>query len=530
MSKHCTNQRVLTAIGMTVIVFTLYGALAAIDESVVYGVSSSARPDADRLIWGLELSPDIRVRHAQVAIQPRQEPPADRTSDYMVGTVAVAIILPRCVGALCTESWTSAEVIQIKDEVQNALTWWEQKSAEINNGNSLVQFQIVTDPPLLTDTITEPINVPGGNSIALCGNEGVWINEVMANLGYNNYTDTVTAKNTYLNEVFDYNHHLRQVYSSDWAFVVFVADASNDAIHDPVDAGGEGMFRFTDCGGLLANPFGVAGYGWHTGPHMVMNNVNGYYGSHFMDGIAAMEIGHIFGAPDEWNSSYSCNDPETGKPSCNHPWGYLAWPNGNCNYDNTPNEQTCMLNDNQSLMRHPQETAPGTGIIGNTVNRYTRGHIGWWDSDDLSNGLPSNGNDLPDTIDTTPTITLAPYLPNPTTDRTPSYTGEARDIPFHTTNYTDYVDVTINTIMAVEYRIDGGPWHKATSTDGDFDSFYEEFVFTPLLCENATYFIEARAVNSINHTSLIVSDTLTVSSTAMCKYLYLPIVTKKQQF
>jgi hypothetical protein len=195
-----------------------------------------------------------------------------------------------------------------------------------------------------------------------------------------------------------------------------------------------------------------------------------------------------------------------------------------------------MLNENLSIMRYPEDYA--TGIIYNTVNVYTYGHIGWQDTD--GDGLPdiyntvnvytyghigwqdTDGDGLPDPIDTTPDVTLDLYLPDPTTDRTPTYTGSAQDIPVHTT-HPDYVDVTINDVT-VEYRVDGGPWHPAVPTDGSFDSFYEEFTFAPLLCQNATYLVEAHAVNSVGHASPIASDTLTVSSPTPCRMVYLPTV------
>jgi hypothetical protein len=386
----------------------------------------------------------------------------------------------------------------------------------------------------MVSTSVEPINIPGGNSLALCGNEGVWIDEVMANLGFNNYPPT---GNEYLNEVREYDNYLRQTYDTDWAFVVFVADASNDAITDYDNTNpdpskrydGRGLFKFTTCNGALPEPgFGVGGYGWITGPHMVMNNVNDGYQPKFMDGVAAMEIGHIFGAPDELRAPGACMPPGQGA-SCNSPWGYLSKANGNCNYTDPssvppPLPQTCMLNDHLSLMRSPEDY--GTGTNYSTVNTYTYGHIGWWDSHDpTGNGFPSRGNGLPDTIDTAPSVTLSPYSPDPTSNRTPTYIGTAQDIPFHTTQ-PNYVDVTINKITAVQYRVNGGSWQLASPVDGTFDSAYEQFTFTPLLCQNGTYLIEVRATNSVGHTSSLTSDTLTISSTAICKKVNLPIMMK----
>ena len=279
----------------------------------------------------------------------------------MLGTVTVAVILPQCLGSGCTESWTTDEMDQVRSEVSSSLQWWQQKATA---AGANVQFQIVPGHPITVATNVEPINIPGGNSSELCGNEGAWIDQVMANLGFNSYPPT---GDQYLNDVRDYDNYLRQTYHMNWAFTVFVADASNDATNDPVDGpAGRGLFRLTTCGGTTA-PFGVSGHGWITGPHMVMNNVNDGFGSILMDGVAAMEIGHIFGAPVELYAPGACMPPTPG-PSCNAPWGYLSQPNGNCRYVSDPNIQTCMLNDNLSLMRYPEDY--GTGIIQNTVNPY----------------------------------------------------------------------------------------------------------------------------------------------------------------
>jgi hypothetical protein len=460
---------------------------------------------------GLQLPLQINLQQNQIATHKNTsagELPWDRTSDYMLGTIAVAIILPQCTSSIsCTESWTSDEIMQVHTEIEIGLQWWEQKATE---AGVTVDFQIVPGHPITVSVNQEAIRHPGGNSSSMCGNEEIWIDPIMASLGFNDYPAT---GNQYLHEVREYDNYLRNTYATDWAFVAFVADASSDAAFDPDDGdAGKGLFRLTTCGGTVA-PFGVSGYGWATGPHMVMNNVNNGYGTHFMDGVAAMEIAHIFGAPDEWGGYGACMPPGEG-PSCDYPWGYLHVPNGNCNYLNDPDTQTCMLNDNLSLLRHPEDY--GTGIIHNTVNTYTQGHLGWWDTDK---------DGWADPIDTIPVVTLTEYLPDPDSDRTPTFSGRVQDTPFHTTNYTDYVDITINDVVA-QYRVDGGNWHTAIPTDGAFDSFDEVFSFTPLLCQNRQYFIEVRGVNTVGNISPIITDSLTISSTTICQNLYLPLLCK----
>lgn len=465
---------------------------------------------ADLFVYGLQHSPQIHIQQSQIALSKTSagELPWNRTSDYMLGTVAVAIILPQCTSSIsCTELWTLDEIMQVRTEVESGLNWWEQKATE---AGVAVSFKIVPGHPITIPVAQEAIRHPGGNSNAMCGNEGIWIDPIMVNLGFNNYP---SADNQYLHEVRDYDNYLRDAYNTDWAFVVFVVDASNDSVSDPDDGdAGKGLFKLTTCGGTV-EPFGVSGYGWLAGPHMAMNNINNGYGAHFMDGIAAMEIAHIFGAPDEWRGYRACMPPGEG-PSCDYPWGYLHIPNGNCNYLNDPNTQTCMLNDNLSLLRHPEDY--GTGVIHNTVNTYTQGHLGWWDTDEDS---------WADPIDTTAIITLCETFSDPSLTTTPVFSGIVQDIPFPTTNYTYYVDITINKVIA-QYRIDDGSWHTAIPADGTFDSFYETFRFTPLLCQNRMYLIEVRGVNTVGNTSSIVTTTLTISSTIPCQNIYLPILLK----
>ncbi len=506
-------RRLIVSIVAFIVLIISVLAFSSHPEPVVGLVSPLPTPThIPNAIRGLSLPAVVSRQEMAIAEDGLANPlPWNRTSDYMVGTVTVAIILPQCVGSGCTESWTASEINQVDSEVRTALQWWQQKATV---AGATVQFQVVPGQPITVPVNgVEPINVSGGNSLSLCGDEGRWITPVMTGLGFNQYSSSGVG---YLDNVRDYDNYLRQTYHTDWAFVVFVADASNDAINDPVDGdAGKGLFRLSTCGGTVL-PFGVSGYGWITGPHMVMNNVNDGFDSIFMDGVAAMEIGHIFGAPDELYSYGACTPPSEGY-SCDHPWGYLNQPNGNCAYiQKYPSLQTCMLNDTLSIMRSPEDH--GTGVNYSTVNVYTYGHLGWKDS---------NGNGIPDPIDTTPTVALNPYAPDPTSNRAPTYTGTAEDIPLHTTN-SDYADITVNHVR-VEYRINGGSWYSATATDGAFDSYQEAYTFAPLLCQNGTYQIDARAINSVGHISPFVSDTLTVSSSNPCLKAYLPTVMNNYQ-
>ena len=420
------------------------------------------------------------------------EPTWSQTSDFMLGEIAVSIILPNCVGGSCTQGgWLSSDVNNVLNEVNNALQWWETQAA---SNNAYVDFQLVTNPPLQVNTSYEPIDFPGGGSL-LCGNEGVWIDDVMANMGYNNYS----GSDTYLMEVREYNNDLRDQYGTDWAFTIFVADSSHNS---------DGNFAPTDCNGTVPS-FSVPAYAYIGGPFLVMNTINNGYGSIFVDGVAAHEIGHIFGAPDEAPSN-TCKAGVA--PTCDTPYGYLGGQNQNCN-------QSCSIDLTLSLMRWPEDY--GNGTIQNIIHSYTVQQIGWKDSD---------GDGRPDPIDTFPDLALN-SPPSNTNTVTPTFNGSTQDIPFPSALPLPepshlrpaYPDETINDIISVEYRVDGSSWYTANSVDGEFDSAMEDFTFSLLLCENKTYSIQVRAQNSVGNYSNVQSHNITVNSTESCKNTYLPV-------
>lgn len=356
---------------------------------------------------------NITTQAASIAAnmtQVGQEPGWDRTSDFMLGTIAVSVILPECTSGCTQGGWVDNDVNYIMAEIQNGLNWWETQAAGVG---APVDFQIVTDPPLIVPTIYEPIELPGGGA-GLCGEAGLWIDDVMGNLGYNDYS----GGDTYLLEVRQYDNDLREQHNTDWAITVFMVDSSNNP---------GGMFAVTDCNGQT-NPFSVAAWAARGGPYTAMNTINNGYGTFFIDGVLAHEFGHVFGAPDEVDST-DCRPSGSG-PSCDTQWGYLGGENQNCAH-------SCAIDVNLSMMRAPEDFL--TGEILNVIHNYTAHQLGWLDSD--SDGLPNP-------IDTTPNLTLD-SPPAQTNSITPQFLGSTEDIPFPAAIPT-FPDETINEITGVE--------------------------------------------------------------------------------
>ncbi len=97
-----------------------------------------------------------------------------------------------------------------------------------------------------------------------------------------------------------------------------------------------------------------------------------------------------------------------------------------------------------------------------------------------------------------PTISLAAYAPDPTTDNTPSYNGTAAD--------------TLTDIVDIEYRIDsGGTW---TDVDSFTPGLSVSFTFTTSDLTDGNHTIYVRAYDAVGNVSTTPSDTLTVDTTA----------------
>ena len=188
------------------------------------------------------------------------------------------------------------------------------------------------------------------------------------------------------------------------------------------------------------------------------------------------ETMHVFGATDQY-----CPD------ACKSPisrWGYLRVVNANA-----------QTNDGYGFFGGRGEgvldlmTGPQTNPPTNPIGVYSRGQVGWRDSD---------GDGILDEMDTFPESVISGNTGmNPFT-----YTGQASDKPLRNAYGPPYGDVTVNTIRDVEYRINNGAWVSATPQDGSFDSGIEDFTFTTPSLKIGNYVIEVKATNSVGNTEL----------------------------
>jgi hypothetical protein len=384
-------------------------------------------------------------------------------SEYMIGnafyvnpTIAVGVIMPESNGVIDTnrEDWTPTEQNNVISEITAAMDWWKNRGPLAHLS---FQYEVLT-----VSTRYEPIARSSSD-------EGLWISEVMGNIGF--------SSGDYGNRVYSYANDLRNRYKTDWVTVIFVVDSSND-----VDG------CFSD---------GYFAYAYLGGPFMVMTYKNDNYGIANMDAVTAHEMGHLFYAADEYYVP-GYNDP--GYPTDRY--GYLAVENQNLQGPGRSGSSNVPC-----IMRG--QVSPYTS---GSVCQYTKGHIGWRDTD---------GNGVLDIVDFWPGNTLNAYTPDPTSDTTPTYAGQASSrqcYPNSNPYYTPRNDITVNKIWLVEYWVEDLSGTKirdkvsTTAIDGAFDSPFEEYTFTvsPDL-PGATYKFLTVAWNTEGQ-GTIVSDQLTIST------------------
>ncbi len=215
------------------------------------------------------------------------------TSEFMLGTVTLAVVLAESDGSVDPESedWTQTEKDNVTSEIINGLNWYIDKAKW---------------RPLTFYTVFE-YDVPTGYEpiTRSSSQDDMWIDDCLSYLGYLGSQAYVVA--------------LRLTMDTDWAVVNYIADSSNDADNCFSD----GMFAYSMLGG----------------PQFVMTYGNDGWGISNMDAVMAHELCHSFYALDEYSSA---------GVACTQTSGYLAAENQNSAY---PYAGACDLNAPFCIMR-----------------------------------------------------------------------------------------------------------------------------------------------------------------------------------
>ncbi len=181
-----------------------------------------------------------------------------QTSEYMIGKIAVGIVLPESTGP--RYNWTDSEVNETIEGIRQAMSWWASQEPSANLTFSYTKM-------IRVPTIYEPMLMPGYQ-------DTIWIENVMNALGYPGDAYTATLS---------FDNHLREMNHTDWAFTIFVADS------DPYDRGFAGTTDYAHA--LIGGPYltmtRYSTWAWQPAPYSFV--------------VPAHETGHIFGATDEYN-------------------------------------------------------------------------------------------------------------------------------------------------------------------------------------------------------------------------------------
>jgi hypothetical protein len=266
-----------------------------------------------------------------------------------------------------------------------------------------------------------------------------WIAEALKTLGY--------SASSYFTQVRDYNNALRDLYRTDWAFTIFVVDSSTDADN-----------RFSD---------GYFAYSYLGGPFMVLTSGNNGYGTDHLDAVAAHEMGHLFHALDQYAGA---------RQSCERISGYLGVQNQNSEYGLCATNMASIMRG-QILPYHAR-----------VIDPYAAGQIGWRDED---------GDNILDPLDTQLPVTIDALSQN---GNTLTVSGQARVEPFPSPYRSS---ITVNKIVGVQYRLDGGTWQQAWPSDGQFNATSEGYQLTVVNLAPGYHLLEVAAVDTAgNRTGL----------------------------
>lgn len=355
-------------------------------------------------------------------------------SQFMAGDVAIRLILPESDGSIdaSQEDWTPAQIAAITEQVQAALNWWDKQIPQAHL-NFHLDVQVVP-------TAFEPINYT-------LQDEGLWIGDLLGRMGYSG---------SYFEKAYAATYDWREQQGSDWATLIFVANSANDA-----------NGRFAD------NRFA---YAYINGPFMVLTSDVGAYGTQRLAPVSAHELGHIFGALDQYKSA---------EVACDQRSGYLNMPTTNSQIGGCPtNLPSIML-------------SPVSAYLEGAIDPSARAQVGDYDSD---------GDGIIDPLDTTPVLQLDPVATTLPGER-PVITGQSSDTGYPSRYLRT---VSINPIERVEYRADGGSWQMALPEDEAFDSTSERFTFDAALYDGS-HLLEVRTVNRMGISSTPVSLTVAIS-------------------
>jgi hypothetical protein len=387
-----------------------------------------------------------RAREAAGALQLplgtlRALPTARETAAFAAGRVAVAVVFVESDGSLdpSTENWSRPDPGNSGDrranvlaKVQAALTWWNERSPD-GSLDVFIPAAGEYGAPRTATTRYEPISRPVAQFARDYRlSDAGWRWQIMDKLGYahDRTDDSPLPERAYADKV-------RRKTGADWSFVLYVVDSLRDA---------DGMFR----DGAIAYTADLYG------PYVVLTYDNDGYRFRHFDAVLAHEMGHVFGALDEYAP------PRPGYPSTGDlVSGYLGVRNRNA-VKGGATDLPCIMRGSQATL---EAFAMGE------LCPSTLGQTGLRDSD---------ADARPNVVDTRPRF--ASSAPASSAGGAATVTGTVREQPWPrgTTGFGPSFrhDISIFVPRALQFRVDGGEWLPLVAVDGRFDEPVEKWRLT----------------------------------------------------
>jgi hypothetical protein len=370
---------------------------------------------------------------------PEIPPPfPEATSEFLLGHIAVAGILPESVPGVGIHNWLTQEEQKATEELISAMDWWARHSP---NQELRFSYEINYATPVYVEPMED-----GQDAI-----EQVWAGQSLESLGY--------SGEDHFEQSYEYVNEMRQRYGADWGFIVFI-------LHGFPGQQFDGFLAYAYLGG----PFNVNCYS------------NGYLGSGNLDRVVAHESGHTF---------YTLDEYPIAPVSCSSRSGYLNAENAN----KQQGGNSCKSNV-PCVMRGGSQPTPFEIL---EPCYYTRGQVGWWDED--ADGIPDILDAEP-AVDWVGLGTEgdpgAAGIDTVFSDRA-VVRGAVSSVPIDNRNSRSMlggVDFTVEPVSA-EYRVDGGPWAPCEPADGRFDKPKERFeINLSGLGPWSTHVVDVRAVTA----------------------------------
>ena len=377
-------------------------------------------------------------------------PGARETAAFAAGRVAVGVVFLESDGSkmASTENWSTARKDAVLVKIQNALDWWNDRSPD-GSLDLFMPTEIAKGAPQTVTVGYEPIKMDvkygwAGHRVL---SDAAWRWPAMRRLGFGPgakddkpYPETL------------YANRIRRQNDADWAFVLYVVDSRQD---------GDGMFR-NKVVAYTADLFG---------PYCMLTYDNDGYGFANFDAVLAHEMGHVFGALDEYEAP--AGYPSTGDLRS----GYLGVLNGNAVVGGNGGAQPCiMLGSNGTL----------SAFAAGDLCRWTVGQTGLRDSD---------ADSRPDVVDTRPAFSTR--LESTAGSGAVTLQGTVAERPRRHGRISTGVyfrhDLSIRVPHDARYRVDGGAWQPLTAVDGAFDEASEGWTLTTEPLAQGHYDLELEA-------------------------------------